>query len=424
MNYEQVINEIDYLINDSKIDDRVIIDRLKSFLSIMQTNKLYKTRIGQIENSDIIGMIENEIDIQLNELKKEKERIILKNSQYYPYCGSKSLDSIVYSIKNLKELKGRVRTLLYEYVAKKCNYDLNLQNQLSCQCYEDIIDSKDFHENYYFGQIIYSDTNIHVNVLNKIMSILINKKLIGELSKIINLDCDIRSTRENVENLELLKKNFDLISEEIKLEKKVSAYVTTMLDLTSKLEGKLTVKMENLSSNKLKKHIFRKEISKLKIKIDKLKLKIDKMYEMMMVEHNKMTNIIATLTNEGINVSKINDSYTSKSKIESDYESQSSLLNNLLKQKEECMNNLSSQAITLIENEYCTIKNIVLNIDNSQSSKINFYIIYVLSMINNINCEQQELELPKITEEEYKSYFKGQINEIISNNSKKVLINK
>lgn len=424
MRYEQVIEEINYLINDSKIDDISIINRLKDFLSIIEANELYSKRISQIESSNIISIIEKNIDLKIESLEAEKEKIILQNNQYYPYCGSKRLDNTIYSINTLKKLKSKVRSLLYEYVAKKCNYNLNLQNQLSCQCYEDIIDSKDFHANYYFGQTIHSDTNIHSSVLNKIMSILSNNQLISELSKVINLDCDIRSTREDLDYLEKLIKNFDLISEEIKLEKKVSAYIRTILDLTNELEGNLTVKMENLNSNKLKKHIFEKEISKLKIKIDKLKLKIDKMYEAMMVEHSKMINIIKELKDKGINVLKINDSYTSKSKIESSYESKSSILDNLLTQKEECMNNLSSEATDLIENEYCTVKNIVLNIDNIQSSKVNFYILYVLSIIKDLKIEEQELGLPKISEEEYKLYFETQISEIISNNEKKVLINK
>lgn len=384
--YSEIMEELDYLITDAKIDNASDVLALKELIDLVKSTLLQRCMVEGMKKSSVFDDLKKKIDSLIEKYELEKVDIDCKMSNYTITFGSASLDIINEKIQRLLLIKDYLEINGLEEINKYCKYDRDKIESTKQKCAQPFLNPDNSNTKFFGKYIINSFGTYDCDTINRIFDLINCGINISEISKIITLYFEIEKIQEKLNQLSLAKqysKELDLMR---KYEQIVSNCDKSLVDnypyyddCRQKKEKYNGSRLYDLPILKIVKHKNNAKLNFFDYKNSMLYEKRTKAFYRRNVLHNKLMNI--GLTEEMVNLFPYAYSVYG---IDGIVENLNSTLVQKKKEYDNLYLSLDDSSKRHLDEEFETLSNIVSLITESQSSMINFYILYVLANLDNI----------------------------------------
>lgn len=419
IDFKEMMKYLDYLINDSKIDNEQRCLLIKLYDVIVKSLQVNDIRNKVYCNSKIKD-INDRLQTLLKQYIEEKKRLENNlNCNILDY-GSQRLSFLEDAIAELNATIINDNTMIEEIIDKHLGYLQNNKQTLLNTCFENLVGNGNFTS--FFGTILLrkdqknSTFIINRSNVEKIYSILNNKVEFAKLEQATRLRDEINRYQEEKEKIDLVIEYYDLIVEDEKLKDTILMLDKKIRFISDKNNYNITQLIEQRNhycSMPFGDILFKDKINDLSKKIreyQKYHACANKLFDKKLNKEFKKDNIESLLRRKNLyflfNGEK-ND-YCSSSKATLVYK-QSTLntqIQKLQKSLQEIISQLSDEYKILYFNDKVTCNNLVFGLKDNQEKFISFYILLMLVLteknIDNISMVSEATDqLIRYVIEEY-----------------------
>lgn len=402
--FKELMEYLEYLINDSKINDEqrnlliklndVIINSLQ--IDDIRNKVLYHSKIKDVNDR---------FEILLKKYAEEKKKLENKMSCNILDYGSQRLSFLKDSIDEVNDAIMAENTLIEEIIDKQLGYLQSNEQALLNNCLENLVGSKNYTS--FFGTTLISkekDTFIIDDIIiGKIYSILRNKIEFAKLEQATRLRNELATCRKEKEKIDLLVKYYDLIIEDEKLNNMV-------LNLDNKIRiisDEIDPSIERLIEQKdfyctlpFGEIIFKNKINTLlrRIRINqKQQICATKLYDKKLEIELKKDDIEFFLRRKNLyflfNDEKNKFPLYSKDALLFKQRNLENQINELQNSLNEIIEQFSDEYKSLYLNEKITCNNLVFELKDKPEKFISFYILLMLTLTEKaMNSESMKNE--------------------------------
>lgn len=422
--YNTIKKQLDYLFNDSYLDDENTISRLKKLQGILNSFLISSILDSNLNKDELIEKMRKEIDEKINEYEKEKQRIIDNQNIFFKtnvYCGSKSLDIIDKKIEMAKRLKESLNSGLYDIIKNKYTGSYEDKNELKLACFKELFkNNKSITISDRSLGYLYTDI-LHINkeILENIEIIISDKKLSDELKQLFRIYNDENSIKEEIEQIKLIIENYNLLSTRLSLTMENQIIDSRIMSITSNKIDVSRKKISKLSSNKITKRINNYRIKKLTDDIEKYSRIAEKLYRKRMNNLSCVNKIEAFLKRKGLILDFHYNALYSVKRYKYLLEDKQTEFDTIHNNYIEYFNLLDSKTKKLLESDFIFAKDVTNYILLDQNNCFKFYILYILENIEDIIAQEMQendnyksSELMSEVEKEFLQTYKERLSEI------------
>lgn len=406
LSYEKVIKEINYLLYDSHIIDEKTLNRIEELKKIVSNYMIYihiDTRVSRN-----LSFLEERIDKYIDEYTLRKNELELQLDGYLPSCGSIELDELNYKINNLERLKNDLPYMQsHLIILSGQNYNIDkekLINTCMGNCFSTSV-------TYFYGEKyttdIYSKSFINKELLNRIGNILFNKELFNKLKDATIKYNEIEKLKHENSNMRLFIKYYDLINKRNKISYSKSLLDSKIMALTEDEIDPLERKITPLLKNKYIKALNILKIKSSKSRLSNLILYTENLFEERTKRQNCLNKIEAFLSSKGLDEKDIPDILYSKRQYEYLIKENEEVISLKEIEYQKYLDSLDIDTKKILLDNFKDVTNIINIFGLNNSNYIDFYIMYILAML-----QDMELTLEETKKEFSSEYCNNMWNEL------------
>lgn len=432
IDFKEMMKYLDYLINDSKIDNEQRCLLIKLYDVIVKSLQVNDIRNKVYYNSKIKD-INDRLQTLLKQYIEEKKRLENNLDCNILDYGSQRLLFLEDAIAELNAMIMNDNTMIEEIIDKHLGYLQNNKQTLLNTCFENLVGNGNFTS--FFGTILLRKDQkngtftISCSNVEKIYSILNNKVEFAKLEQSTRLRDEINAYQQEKEKIDLVIEYYDLIVEDEKLKDTIlmlDKKIRFISDKNNYNVTKLNEQRNHYCSMPFGEILFKDKINDLSKKIreyQKYHACANKLFDKKLNNEFKKDDIESLLRRKNLyflfNGEK-ND-YCSSSKATLVYKQRTlnTQIQKLQKSLQETISQLSDEFKILYFDDKVTCNNLVFGLKDNQEKFISFYILLMLVLteknIDNISMvgEATDQLIRYIIEE----YFEIQISKIQNMNT-------
>lgn len=402
--FKELMEYLEYLINDSKINDEqrnlliklndVIINSLQ--IDDIRNKVLYHSKIKDVNDR---------FEILLKKYEEEKKKLENKMACNILDYGSQRISFLEDLIDEVNRAIMAENTIIEEIIDKHLGYLQSNEQALLNNCLENLVGSKNY-TSFFCTTLISKEKDTFIIddiIIGKIYSILRNKTEFAKLEQATRLRNELATCRKEKEKIDLLVKYYDLIIEDEKLNNMV-------LNLDNKIRiisDEIDPSIERLIEQKdfyctlpFGEIIFKNKINTLlrRIRINqKQQICATKLYDKKLEIELKKDDIEFFLRRKNLyflfNDEKNKFPLYSKDALLFKQRNLENQINELQNSLNEIIEQFSDEYKSLYLNEKITCNNLVFELKDKPEKFISFYILLMLTLTEKaMNSESMKNE--------------------------------
>lgn len=402
--FKELMEYLEYLINDSKINDEqrnlliklndVIINLLQ--IDDIRNEVLYHSKIKDVNDR---------FEILLKKYEEEKKKLENKMSCNILDYGSQRISFLEDSIDEVNRAIMDENTIIEEITDKHLGYLQSNEQALLNNCLENLVGSENYTS--FFGTTLISkekDTFIIDDIIvEKIYSILRNKTEFTKLEQATRLRNELATCQKEIEKIDLLVKYYDLIIEDEKLNNMVLNLDNKIRIISDEIDPSIERLIEQRDfycTLPFGEIIFKNKINVLSRKIrinQKQQICATKLYDKKLEIELKKDDIEILLRRKNLYFLFNNEKYKfplySKDALLFKQRNLENQINELQNSLNEIIEQFSDEYKSLYLNEKVTCNNLVFELNDKPEKFISFYILLMLTLTEKVmNSESMKNE--------------------------------
>ena len=389
LSYEKVIKEINYLLYDSHIIDEKTLNRIEELKKIVSNYMIYKHIDTRVSRD--LSFLEERIDKYIDEYTLRKNELELQLDGYLPSCGSIELDELNYKINNLERLKSDLPQIQsHLIILSGQNYNIDKEKLINTcirNCFSTSVA-------YFYGEKyttdIYSKSFINKELLNRIGNILFNKELFNKLKSATIKYNEIEKLKKENANMKLFIKYHDLIEKRNGLSFSKELLDKKIMKLSEDEIEPLKSKLSRIKGHKTKEKINFFRIRYNTSKLNESVLMGDILFSKRTKRQICINKIETFLSSKGLDEKDIPDVLFSNRQYEYEIRENEKIISIKEIEYQKYIESLDIDTKKILLDNFKDVTNIINIFGLNNSNYIDFYIMYILTMLQDMELTLEE----------------------------------